>query len=544
MKTYHGRSLLDKVAVGKVFVYQKKEYKLEKIAITNTEAEKKRFDDARQQAVKQLEDLYQKALKDVGEEQAQIFDIHKMMLEDVDYIDNAYQIIEEEHVNAEYAVSQTGDTFSQMFAQMDDAYMKERAIDVLDVTKRVMRKLCGVEESIMDASKPVILVAEDLTPSETVSMDTSKILAFVTIKGSANSHTAILARSMNIPALVKTDLSLDELFQGVEAIVDGTTGSFYVEPDQETTEALLLKKMELDEKAEELKQLVGQESVTIDGKKIKLYANIGNVGDVNKVLENDAEGIGLFRSEFLYIGRDTFPTENEQFQAYKAVLEKMEGKKVVIRTLDIGADKKADYFNLDQEENPALGYRAIRICLAQKDIFKTQLRALYRASVYGNLAIMFPMIISVDEVLEIKEVIKEVQGELKEEGIPYGEAELGIMIETPAAAIISDELAKEVSFFSIGSNDLTQYTLAIDRQNEKLDGICNTHHRAIMKLIQMTIENGHKEGIWVGICGELAADTTLTERFVQMGVDELSVSSSRVLKVRKCIRESRKEAER
>jgi len=538
METFTGKSLLDRIAIGKIYIYKKQEYKLEKKSISDSGEEKKRFHKAREEAMKELKGLYDKAMSEIGENEAQIFEIHRMMLEDLDYIEATEAAIDQDKINAEYAVSQAGENFSNIFASMDDAYMKERAIDILDVTKRVIHKLAGIQEDGMHTKDPVIVVAEDLTPSETVQMDTNKILAFVTRKGSSNSHTAILARTMNIPAIVKADITLDDKYQGQEAVVDGITGSLYVNPTQEIIESMVQKKMEIDKADNEMKKLIGQETITSDGKKVNLYANIGNVEDVKKVLENDAEGIGLFRSEFLYIGKNTFPTEEEQFQAYKTVLEKMEGKKVVIRTLDIGADKKADYFNLDQEENPALGYRAIRICLTQPEIFKTQLRALYRASAYGKLSIMFPMIISLEEVLEIKRIVKEVTDQLEKEQIPMGEVELGIMIETPAAAIISDELAKEVQFFSIGSNDLTQYTLAIDRQNEKLEKMCDTHHKAVLKLIQMTVENGHKEGIWVGICGELAGDTTLTEQFIHMGVDELSVSASRILNVRKKVRES------
>ena len=538
METFTGKSLLDRVAIGKIYIYKKQEYKLEKKTISDSAEEKIRFHEARKAAMEELKGLYDKAMKEIGEEEAQIFEIHRMMLEDLDYIEATEAAIQDDKVNAEYAVSQAGENFSNIFDSMDDAYMKERAIDILDVTKRVVHKLAGIEEDGMNTKDPVVVVAEDLTPSETVQMDTNKILAFVTQKGSSNSHTAILARTMNIPAIVKADITLDDKYQGQEVVVDGTTGTIYINPTKEMIESMVEKKMEIDQADNELKKLIGQETITSDGKKINLYANIGNVEDVKKVLENDAEGIGLFRSEFLYIGKNTFPTEEEQFQAYKAVLEKMKGKKVVIRTLDIGADKKADYFNLDQEENPALGYRAIRICLTQPEIFKTQLRALYRASAYGNLSIMFPMIISLEEVLEIKKIVKEVIDQLEKEQIPMGEVELGIMIETPAAAIISDELARKVQFFSIGSNDLTQYTLAIDRQNEKLEKMCDTHHKAVLKLIQMTVENGHREGIWVGICGELAGDTTLTEQFIHMGVDELSVSASRILNVRKKVRES------
>ena len=537
MENFTGKSLLNRIAIGKIYLYQKQEYNVEKHNISDIDTEKKRFHKARELAMEELKSLYDKAMKEIGEAEAQIFEVHRMMLEDLDFIEGTEQTIETEKVNAEYAVHQAGTALSQMLASMDDDYMKERAIDVLDITKRVIRKLSGMEEGKFVTEEPVIVVAEDLTPSETMQMDQTKILAFVIQKGSSNSHTAILARTMNIPALVKSDIILKQEYQGRNAIVDGTSGNFYIDPSEEILNEMLHKKEQIEQIDSELKKLIGQETVTTNGHKIHLYANIGNVDDTEKALENDAEGIGLFRSEFLFIGKETFPTEEEQFQAYKAVLEKMSDKKVVIRTLDIGADKKADYFQLKQEDNPALGYRAIRICLTQPEIFITQLRALYRASAYGSLSIMFPMIISLEEVLEIKRIVKNVTDELAKEQIPMGNVDLGIMIETPAAALISDDLAKEVQFFSIGSNDLTQYTLAIDRQNEKLESMCDTHHKAIMKLIQMTIENGHKEGIWVGICGELASDTTVTETFIHMGVDELSVSASQILKVRKKIRE-------
>ena len=543
MEIFTGKGLLERIAVGKIYLFKKETQELQKEYITDVEEEKKRFHAAREAAMQELQKMYDDAKERLGEEKAQIFKIHRMLLEDLDYIESTEHAIEDEQVCAEYAVSQAGNTFSAIFASMDDAYMKERAVDILDVTKRVVNRLSGAADDSLQMKEPSIIFAEDLTPSETIQMEAGKILAFVTQKGSTNSHTAILASSMNIPAVVKADIIMRDEYHGQLAIVDGMNGKIYVNPTEEIRAELEEKKRIIEEKEKELNALIGQETRTTDGKKIHLYANIGSVEDAEKALENDAEGIGLFRSEFLYIGRNTFPTEEEQFEAYKAVLEKMNGKKVVIRTLDIGADKKADYFHLEEEENPALGYRAIRICLTQTEIFKTQLRALYRAAVYGNLSIMFPMIISLDEVLKIKEIIGEVKEELKKEQKPFGIAEIGIMIETPAAALISDELAKEVEFFSIGSNDLTQYTLAIDRQNEKLDRICDTHHRAILKLIEMTVTHGHREGIWVGVCGELAADTTLTEQLINMGIDELSVSASHILRVRKKIRGIGKGAE-
>ncbi len=537
METCYGKSVLQGIAIGKLYVIEKKESSWTKMTIADADGEAVRFQNAREKAIGQLDELYQEALEQVGEENAMIFDVHKMMLDDLDYLEGIENRIRTEMVNSEYAVTVTGEEFAAMFSSMDDEYMKARAADVLDISARLVRVLEGREEPGLHAREPVIILADDLSPSETIAMDKSKILAFVTKHGSANSHTAILARSLNIPSLVNTDVEITRDYHGKEAIVDGVTGSLFIEPDEQTLEAKKKEQEEIRGREEKLKLLIGQENITKDGRRINLYANMGNVEDVQKVLESDAGGIGLFRSEFLYLGRDTFPEEEEQFQAYKEVVSRMEGKKVIIRTLDIGADKKADYFQLDPEENPALGYRAIRICLTRQEIFRTQLRAIYRASAFGTVSIMFPMIISVKEIREIKEIVKDVKKELTDEGIAFGEVELGIMIETPAAALVSAELAKEVEFFSIGTNDLTQYTLAIDRQNQKLDPFYDSHHPAVLKLIEMTIQNGHKEGAWVGICGELAADDTLTETFIDMGLDELSVSPTYILKLRDRIRD-------
>lgn len=536
MKKYTGKSVLKGIAVGKIYWYGKQNYEVIKTSISDCKEEKQRFENAVETAKEQLTALYESALQNVGEDHAMIFDIHKMMLEDDDYLDAVKEVIEE-GFNAEYAVSVAQEQFAEMFASMDDEYMQARAVDIKDISKRVIHILAGIGEDGILTDSPVIVVAEDLTPSETVKMDKSKILAFVTVKGSSNSHTAILARSMNLPSLVNTQMELSEELNGKIAVVDGFNNEFIVEPEEDVLAEMITRKNQWVADLEALAQLKGKENITTDGRKINIYANIGKVSDVDAVLEADAGGIGLFRSEFLYLGRDEFPTEEEQFKSYKAVLEKMEGKKVIIRTLDIGADKKVDYFQLEPEENPALGYRAIRICLDRPEIFITQLRAIYRASSYGMAAIMFPMIVSVDEIRRIKEIVEQVKRELAIEGYPMGEVELGIMVETPAAAIISDELAKEVDFFSIGTNDLTQYTLAVDRQNQKLENTCDTHHAAILRLIEMTVKNGHKEGIWVGICGELAADTELTGTFLDMGVDELSVSASSILKVRKAVRD-------
>ena len=532
-----GKSVLKGVAIGKIYLYKKQEYVLEKKQVEDTEAEIARFELAKETATQQLDSLYHKALEEAGEEQAMIFDVHKMMLDDGDYLDSIRSMIRDEKVNAEYAVSITGDNFSAAFASMDDEYMKARSIDVLDISKRVVNVLAGIVEGGIASESPVILLADDLSPSETVQLDKSKILAFVTKNGSANSHTAILARSMNIPALVKTDVALLEEYNGVQAVVDGIDGTFIINPDEGMAQKMIRKKMDYEKERTELQKLIGKDNVTTDGRRINVYANIGNTQDVDKVLANDAGGIGLFRSEFIYLGRDDYPTEEEQFEIYKEVLSRKGGKKVIIRTLDIGADKQVDYFELPKEENPAMGYRAIRICLDRVNIFKTQLRAIYRASAFGTAAIMFPMIISVSEIQRIKEIVEEVKTELTHEGISFNQVELGIMVETPAAVMVSEELAKEVEFFSIGTNDLTQYTLAIDRQNQSLDNIYDSHHPAVLRMIQMTIENGHKGGAWVGICGELASDTTLTKTFIDMGIDELSVSPTYVLGLRKAIRE-------
>lgn len=532
-----GKSVLKGIAIGRIYLYKKQEYVLKHETVENPEAEVERLEKAKEAAGSQLEELYQKALVEAGEEQAMIFDVHKMMLEDEDYLDSIRGMIRDEKMNAEYAVSLTGDNFAGVFASMDEKYMKARSADVLDISKRLIRILAGVGEEGIVSEEPVILLADDLSPSETVQMDKSKILAIVTKHGSTNSHTAILARSMNIPALVQTDVALLEEYSGAKAVVDGFSGTFIINPEDSVLDTMVQKKMEYEKERTALQELKGKDNITSDGRRINLYANIGNVSDVDKVLESDAGGIGLFRSEFIYLGREDYPSEEEQFHIYKEVLSKMEGKKVIIRTLDIGADKQVDYFKLPKEENPAMGFRAIRICLERPEVFKTQLRAIYRASAFGTAAIMFPMIISVGEIRKIKKIVEEVKEELTKEGISFNRVELGIMIETPAAAVISDELAKEVEFFSIGTNDLTQYTLAIDRQNQNLDDFYDSHHEAVLRLIRMTVENGHKAGIWVGICGELGGDTTLTKTFVDMGVDELSVSPTYVLSVRKAVRD-------
>ena len=537
MVVCQGKSVLKGIAIGKIYLYEKQEYVLEQKQVADAEAEVARFEAAKETAIGQLDDLYEKALAEAGEEQAMIFDVHKMMLDDGDYLDAITGLIRSEKVNAEYAVHTTGEQFAAVFASMDDDYMKARSADVKDISGRVIRILAGIGDGSIASEEPVILLADDLTPSETVSLDKSKILAFVTRNGSANSHTAILARSMNIPALVQTDVELLKEYHGMDAVVDGLDGKLYLDPEEAVLAELVQKKEACGRERAELEKLIGLDNVTRDGRKINVYANIGSPEDVDKVLLNDAGGIGLFRSEFLYLGREDYPSEEEQFEIYKEVLSRMEGKKVIIRTLDIGADKQVDYFKLPKEENPAMGYRAIRICLDRIDVFKTQLRAIYRASAYGTAAIMFPMIISVKEILRIKEIVEEVKAELTAAGIEIAPVELGIMVETPAAVMISEELAKEVSFFSIGTNDLTQYTLAIDRQNQSLDTIYDSHHPAVLRMIQMTIENGHKGGAWVGICGELGADTTLTKTFVDMGIDELSVSPTYVLGLRKAIRE-------
>lgn len=539
MNKYTGKSVFGGIAIGKIMVYEKGEHQVKRVKITDAEAEKNRYYEAVETAFKQLGELHDKALREVGEANAAIFEIHQMMLEDDDYKESVEHIIESQMVNAEYAIAQTGDNFSQMFAAMDDEYMRGRAADVKDITERLLGILSGNTGSGVDADEPVIMVAEDLAPSETVQMDKSKILSFVTQKGSVNSHTAILARTMGIPALIGSDIVIDESLNGKQGVVDGTNGVIYIEPDEATLSAMQEEQRKDNEKKALLQELKGKEDVTLDGKKIKLYSNIGNIKDLANVIANDAAGIGLFRSEFIYLESDTFPTEEEQFNIYRTVAESMAGKPVIIRTLDIGADKQCDYFGLDKEDNPALGLRAIRICLTRPEIFKTQLRALYRASAYGNISIMYPMIISEQEVDKIKVIENEVKAELTEQGIEFGNPKSGIMIETPAAVIMSRQLAKKVDFFSIGTNDLTQYTLAIDRQNTKLDDFYDAHHPAVLAMIRMVVENAHAEGIWAGICGELGADTTLTEEFLKMGVDELSVSAGKVLAVRKVIRETR-----
>ena len=541
MQSFQGKSVYKGIVMGPVVVLKKNDYQVKRSRIEDADAETSRVQEAVKRSQEQLQKLYDKALKEVGEASAAIFEVHQMMLEDEDYLEAIQNMIQTEMVNAEYAVAVTGDNFSQMFASMDDDYMKARAADIKDISERLVRNLSGQEDADLSDIDPSVIVADDLSPSETVQMDKEKILAFVTVHGSTNSHTAILARMMNIPALIGVPLALDELKSGTTAVVDGFTGQVIFEPDEEIQAATLKKVQEEKEKLALLQELKGKENITLDGKKINIYANIGSVGDIGYVLENDAGGIGLFRSEFLYLGRNDFPTEEEQFQAYKQVVQTMAGKKVIIRTLDIGADKQVDYFNLGNEENPALGYRAIRICLKQPDIFKTQLRALFRAAVYGNLSIMYPMITSVEEVEKIYEIVKEVEIELKAQEIQYRIPEQGIMIETPAAVMISDRLAEMVDFFSIGTNDLTQYTLAIDRQNEKLDDFYNPHHEAVLRMIQMVVDNAHKCGKWAGICGELGADLTLTEKFVRMGLDELSVAPSMILKLRKIVREMKAE---
>lgn len=536
MLTFHGKSVFGGIAIGKIYVYQKDNRLIKREKITDRESEIARFQKARKEAVEQLGELYQSSLRKIGESEAAIFEVHQMMLEDLDYVQSIENIIEGQKVNAEYAVATTADNYACMFASMDDAYMKERAADVKDVSERVINVLMGNKDSSPEMTEPVIIVAEDLAPSETVQLDKDKVLAFVTRLGSSNSHTAILARTMGIPALIGVDADFKKL-HGKLGVVDGFKGVFYTEPEESVLQELEEKKRQEEEKKNLLLSLKGKANVTLDGREIKLYANIGNTKDVALVKQNDASGIGLFRSEFLYLEKDNYPSEEEQFQVYKTVAQSMAGKQVIIRTLDIGADKQADYFDIPQEENPAMGYRAIRICLDRPEIFKTQLRAIFRATVYGNLAIMYPMIISLDEVHQIQKLVAQVKDELKEQGIAYKDVEEGIMIETPAAVMMSGELAKEVDFFSIGTNDLTQYTLAIDRQNPKLDDLYDAKHPAVLKMIQMVVDNAHKAGIWVGICGELGADTDLTEEFLKMGIDELSVSPGKVLPVRKKIRE-------
>ena len=537
MITCQGKSVFSGVAIGKIFVYKKAENTVEKYQIEDPAAEFERFKAAQAKAITQLQALYEKTCKDIGEEEAMIFEMHQQLLEDLDYVESIQGIIENDKLNAEYAVFVTAEQFAAMFIAMNDEYMSGRAVDVKDVSERVISILNGSQVSAEAMPEPVIILAEDLAPSETVQFEKDKLLAFVTQKGSANSHTAILARMMNLPSLVTTDIELNMEYHDKMAIVDGFTGKIYIEPDEVTMAEMKEKQKRAEERRRMLQTLKGLPTVTKSGKHVHLYANIGGVEDVDAVLENDCEGIGLFRSEFLYLGREDYPSEEEQFEAYKTVISRMAGKKVIIRTLDIGADKQADYFNIAKEENPALGFRAIRICLERVDMFKTQLRAIYRASAYGKASIMFPMIISVSEIIRIKEIVEEVKEELRQNDIPFGDVELGIMIETPAAVIISDQLAAHVEFFSIGTNDLTQYTLAIDRQNQALEPFYNAHHEAVLRMIQMTIENAHAHGAWCGICGELGADMELTRRFVQMGIDELSVSPPFTLELRQKIRE-------
>lgn len=535
MKEYKGKSVFGGIAIGRIKVYNKSEQQVKRVHIDDTEHEKKRYYAAVDKAAMQLQELYDKAVKEVGEANAAIFEMHQIMLTDDDYKESVENIIDSQHVNAEYAVAQTGDNYAVMFATMEDEYMRGRSADVKDISERLINILSGFNASSMVSDEPVIIVAEDLAPSETVQLDKDKILSFVSVKGSVNSHTAILARTMGIPALIGTPVIPDNDIDGKMGIVDGNSGCLYVDPDNEKL-GYYRKKQDEQLKQKELLQLLkGREDITIDGRKIKLYANIGNVKDVMTVKANDAAGIGLFRSEFIYLERDTFPTEEEQFNIYRTVAENMAGKPVIIRTLDIGADKQCDYFNMDKEDNPALGMRAIRICLTRTEIFKTQLRALYRASAYGNINIMYPMIANMWEIDRIKEIEKEVRDELKQQGIDTGNVQTGIMIETPAAVMLSDELAEKVDFFSIGTNDLTQYTLAVDRQNPKLDCFFDPHHPAVLKMIKMVVDNAHKAGIWAGICGELGADTSLTREFLKMGVDELSVSPGRILPIRKII---------
>ena len=542
MQYFQGKSVYKGIVMGPVAVLRKNDYQVKRTRIEDADAEILRVTGAVEAAKEQLGRLYDKAVQEVGEASAAIFEVHQMMLEDEDYLESIQSMIRTELVNAEYAAAATGDNFAQMFAAMDDDYLKARAADIKDISERLVRNLSGGTDADLSSMEPSVIVADDLSPSETVQMDKDKILAFVTVHGSTNSHTAILARMMNIPALIGVPMKPDELKNGMTAVVDGFSGQVIFEPD-ETVKAETKKRIEEEaEKQKLLQELKGKENVTLDGRRIHIYANIGSVGDMGYVLENDAGGIGLFRSEFLYLGRNDFPTEEEQFQAYRQAAQMMAGKKVIIRTLDIGADKQVDYFQLGQEDNPAMGYRAIRICLKQPEIFKVQLRALLRAAVYGNLSIMYPMITSTEEVKRIYEIVAEVEEELKAQGVQYRIPEQGIMIETPAAVMISDRLAELVDFFSIGTNDLTQYTLAIDRQNERLDDFYNPHHEAILRMIQMVVENAHKCGKWAGICGELGADPTLTEQFVRMGVDELSVAPSMILKLRKIVREMKAEA--
>ncbi len=539
MITLEGKSVFGGVAIGKIQFYKRNEITIKRTRVEDVEAEVERFRNAKAKTLELLKGLYEKALEDVGEANAMIFEAHQLMLEDPDYVESIENIIRTQDVNAEYAIGATADNFAAIFEAMDDAYMQGRAADVRDVSERLLQALSSQNETVMVMDEPVIIAADDLVPSETVQLDKEKVLSFVTMYGSANSHTAILARTMNIPAVIGLGEALKEEYDGKVAIVDGVDGKVCIDPDEETMASMQKKQKKDQEQKELLNQLKGKENVTKSGQKVNVYANIGNLADVGAVLKNDAGGIGLFRSEFLYLESDTYPTEEQQFAVYKKVAETMAGKKVIIRTLDIGADKQVDYFKLDKEDNPALGYRAIRICLTRPEIFKTQLRALYRASAYGQISIMFPMIISVAEVKKIKEIVEEVKAELRTEGAAFREdVELGIMIETPAAVMVSRELAKEVDFFSVGTNDLTQYTLAIDRQNQKLEDFYDSHHPAVLAMIRMAAESAHAEGKWIGICGELGADVTLTETFLKMGIDELSVAPGMVLKVRQKIREA------
>lgn len=541
MQYFQGKSVYKGIVMGPVAVLKKNDYQVKRARIEDPEAEVKRVKEAVEVSKKQLGRLYDKAVREVGEASAAIFEVHQMMLEDEDYLESMENMIRTELVNAEYAAAATGDNFAEMFAAMDDEYMKARSADVKDISERLVRNLSGEGDNDLSSMEPSIIVADDLSPSETVQMDKEKILAFVTVHGSTNSHTAILARMMNIPALIGVPMDLNGLKTGMTAVVDGFLGQVIFEPEEDVQKETEKRMQEEAEKQKLLEELKGKENITPDGRKINIYANIGSVGDLGYVMENDAGGIGLFRSEFLYLGRNDFPTEEEQFQAYKQAVQTMAGKKVIIRTLDIGADKQVEYFNLGKEENPALGYRAIRICLKQPEIFKAQLRALFRAAVYGNLSVMYPMITSTEEVEKIYAIVAEVEEELKAQEVQYKIPEQGIMIETPAAVMISDRLAEMVDFFSIGTNDLTQYTLAIDRQNEQLDDFYNPHHEAVLRMIRMVVENAHKCGKWAGICGELGADLTLTEQFVRMGVDELSVAPSMILKLRKIVREMKAE---
>ena len=538
MQVYNGKSVFGGIAIGKISVYQKKEQQVKRVKVEDPDQEMARYGKAKAEGIRQLQGLYDKALKEVGEANAAIFEVHQMMMEDDGYNESVENIVRSQGVNAEYAVATTGDNYAQMFSAMDDDYMRERAADVRDISERLLTILNGEDTGSVDADEPKIIVAEDLAPSETVQLDKDKVLSFVTVKGSLNSHTAILARTMAIPALVNTSMTLDSVMDGKLGIVDGASGTFYVDPDEKTLEEMKKRQEEDLSRKQLLQTLKGKDNVTLDGQKVMLYANIGNIKDLATVIQNDAGGIGLFRSEFIYLEKEDFPTEEEQFQIYRQVAQTMAGKRVIIRTLDIGADKQCDYFHMEHEDNPALGCRAIRICLTRPEIFKTQLRALFRASVFGRIAIMYPMITSVQEVRQIKKIVEEVKQELTSQGVEFGNPEQGIMIETPAAAIISDNLAKEVDFFSIGTNDLSQYTMAIDRQNPQLDPFFDPHHPAVLRMISMVVENAHKAGIWAGICGELGADQSLTKEFLAMGVDELSVSPGSILPLRKIILET------